>query len=115
MAGEDPMARHAELAIAAAEGRAPEPNGTDPFAEHEAAQLAELEAEADALGITPEQLRGARQHGMDPAEYAAWGQRGGVTITDVESLEAEAAADREARRQAEHERLVARAKERLSP
>lgn len=109
---EDPVVRIAEEAIAAAEGRTPEAPA-DPYAEQEAAQLAEFEAEAESLGITVDQLRGARQHGMSPSEYVAWGQRDGVSIADVDSIEAQAEAEREAQRQTEHERLVARAKARL--
>jgi hypothetical protein len=97
----------AEAAIAAAEGREPKPDAA------EAARLAELTPEAEAAGVTVEQLRGARLAGMSPSEYVAWDRPGGVSITEVGEVEAEAEAERKARRQAEHERLVAKVKERL--
>lgn len=105
--------RNAERNIARAAGREPEGVEGDPYAAHDAAQRAELEAEAKAQGVTPEQLQGARTHNMAVAEYLAWGKAGGVGLAEVADLETTIERERAARREAEHQRLVARVKARL--
>lgn len=97
----------AEEALARVEGHEPEPDAA------ETAQLAELTAEAEQLGVTVEQLRGSRMAGMDVQDYIAWSRPGGVSLADVAKVEADAEAERKARRQAEHERLVEKVKAKL--
>jgi hypothetical protein len=93
----------AEQAIAAAEGREAQPDAA------EVAQTAELKAEAEAAGVTVEQLKGAQLSGMSPQDYALWDRAGGVSVTEIDSIEAE----RVARREAEHRRLVEKVKAKL--
>lgn len=100
--------REAEEEIAAMKGEDP----AEAFAIYRAAQRAELEAEAKKLGVLPDHLEGARKVGMDVHEYVRYLDP--VNLTNVEAIEAEAKAEREARKQAEHEVLVEKEKAELA-
>ena len=102
--------RNAERQITTGEGREP-PVEADPFRPYDEAKLAEDVAAAKAAGCTVEQVQGARGCGMSIQEYVAWGTV--HSAEDAVRVEADAAAEREARKQIEHEALVAKVREKL--
>ncbi|MDX6583002.1 MAG: hypothetical protein QOI10_2186 [Solirubrobacterales bacterium] len=111
-----------ELAAQIQRGQDPNADLNEAFAEHDADQIAADARAAKALGVTFDQLRAARRFGMEPEEYAAYdtsetinGRRvaGPSNLDTVVAAEQAAQAAREAREQAQHERLVELAKKRL--
>lgn len=98
----------------------PNADRDDAFAAVDAEQRAEDQMLAKSLGIEPEMVAGAREHGMDPQEYAAFYEKrgplvtGGATEAEILAIEADRQAREESRRAAEHERLVERARKRLA-
>jgi hypothetical protein len=91
----------------------PNADRDDAFREYDAAELAKDEAEANELGIPVHYLQAARKHGMDPHEYALFAG-GASNASQASAFEAEAAKRREAREEAQHQRLVELAKRKLA-